>query len=64
MPTPGRGQDDGAGSGYPGSTSNSRPKIGAVGLLIDGFAERRARPYTAALEALAAERSGGPSPPG
>ena len=29
--------------------------IGAMGFLIDGFAERRARPYTAALEALAAE---------
>jgi len=29
--------------------------IGAMGFLIDGFAERRARPYTQALEALAAE---------
>jgi hypothetical protein len=29
--------------------------IGAFGFLIDGFAERRARPYTAALEVLAAE---------
>lgn len=29
--------------------------IGAAGFLIDGFAERRARPYTAALETLAAE---------
>lgn len=29
--------------------------IGAFGFLIDGFAERRARPYTKALEALAAE---------
>jgi hypothetical protein len=29
--------------------------IGAMGFLIDGFAERRARPYTAALEALSAE---------
>jgi hypothetical protein len=28
---------------------------GALGVLIDGFAERRARPYTAALEALAAQ---------
>lgn len=28
---------------------------GAFGFLIDGFAERRARPYTAALEALATE---------
>jgi hypothetical protein len=31
--------------------------IGAVGFLIDGFAERRARPYTEALEALSAESS-------
>ncbi len=30
--------------------------IGAMGFLIDGFAERRARPYTAALQALAAEQ--------
>jgi hypothetical protein len=29
--------------------------IGATGFLIDGFAERRARPYTEALQALAAE---------
>lgn len=29
--------------------------VGAMGFLIDGFAERRARPYTAALEALAKE---------
>jgi lipoprotein signal peptidase len=29
--------------------------IGAMGFLIDGFAERRARPYTQALDALAAE---------
>jgi lipoprotein signal peptidase len=29
--------------------------IGAMGFLIDGFAERRARPYTNALEVLAAE---------
>lgn len=29
--------------------------IGALGFLIDGFAERRARPYTKALDALAAE---------
>lgn len=29
--------------------------VGAIGFLIDGFAERRARPYTAALESLAAE---------
>ncbi len=29
--------------------------IGAVGFLIDGFAERRARPYTEALENLAAD---------
>jgi hypothetical protein len=31
--------------------------IGAMGFLIDGFAERRARPYTEALEALAAEHT-------
>jgi len=30
--------------------------IGAMGFLIDGFAERRARPYTEALEALVAEQ--------
>jgi hypothetical protein len=30
--------------------------FGGVGLLIDGFAERRARPYTEALEALEKER--------
>lgn len=35
--------------------------VGAVGFLIDGFAERRARPYTAALEALAAEQGVAPS---
>ena len=29
--------------------------IGAMGFLIDGFAERRARPYTEALEVLAVE---------
>ena len=29
--------------------------VGAIGFLIDGFAERRAQPYTEALEALAAE---------
>jgi len=29
--------------------------VGALGFLIDGFAERRARPYTEALRALAAE---------
>jgi len=29
--------------------------IGALGFLIDGFAERRARPYTEALQLLAAE---------
>ena len=31
--------------------------VGAIGFLIDGFAERRARPYTAALEAVAAENA-------
>jgi hypothetical protein len=30
--------------------------IAAVGFLIDGFAERRARPYTDALEVLAAQQ--------
>jgi hypothetical protein len=29
--------------------------FGAVGFMIDGFAERRAKPYTAALENLAAQ---------
>ena len=37
--------------------------IGAVGFLIDGFAERRARPYAEALEALAAEHGVGMSRP-
>lgn len=36
--------------------------VGAVGFLIDGFAERRARPYTAALEQLAVNH--GVKPPG
>lgn len=36
---------------------------GAIGFLIDGFAERRARPYTAALQALAAEHGVKTSPP-
>lgn len=36
---------------------------GALGFLIDGFAERRARPYTTALEALAAEHDVPKSPP-
>lgn len=36
--------------------------VGAIGFLIDGFAERRARPYTAALEALAAKHGVGPAP--
>lgn len=35
--------------------------IAAFGLLIDGFAERRARPYTQALESLAREH-GVPTP--
>lgn len=35
--------------------------LGAMGFLIDGFAERRARPYTAALEALAAEHGVNPN---
>lgn len=29
--------------------------VGAVGFLIDGFAERRARPYTAALQQMAVD---------
>jgi hypothetical protein len=33
---------------------------GALGLLIDGFAERRAQPYTAALEVLAREQGSAP----
>jgi hypothetical protein len=32
--------------------------VGACGLLIDGFAERRARPYTAALSNLSLESGG------
>jgi hypothetical protein len=35
--------------------------IGAFGFLIDGFAERRARPYTAALETLDEEHGAGTS---
>ena len=35
--------------------------IGAVGFVIDGFAERRAIPYTAALEDLAKEHGSAPS---
>lgn len=31
--------------------------VGAFGFLIDGFAERRARPYTEALQTLAAEHA-------
>jgi hypothetical protein len=30
--------------------------VGALGLLIDGFAERRAVPYTAALEEIAMQQ--------
>jgi hypothetical protein len=36
--------------------------IGASGFLIDGFAERRARPYTEALEVLATEHDVQPGP--
>jgi hypothetical protein len=36
--------------------------IGALGFLIDGFAERRARPYTEALEVLATEHDVQPGP--
>lgn len=35
--------------------------FGGVGLMIDGFAERRARPYTAALEQLQADAKAGGS---
>jgi len=31
--------------------------ISAIGLLVDGFAERRAEPYTAALEQIAVTQS-------
>jgi hypothetical protein len=34
--------------------------FGGVGLMIDGFAERRARPYTAALEQLKAQPAASP----
>ena len=34
--------------------------FGGVGLMIDGFAERRARPYTAALEQLKAQAPAAP----
>jgi hypothetical protein len=34
--------------------------VGAMGFLVDGFAERRARPYTQALEALAAQAGAAP----
>ena len=34
--------------------------IGAIGFFVDGYAERRARPYTAALESLAAETGSSP----
>ena len=36
--------------------------VGALGLFIDGFAERRARPYTAALNAQAAQHGLAPIP--
>jgi len=32
--------------------------VGAIGLLVDGFAERRAVPYTAALEMIAEQHGG------
>ncbi|MER2560430.1 MAG: hypothetical protein ABTQ32_06925 [Myxococcaceae bacterium] len=35
--------------------------VGAMGFLIDGFAERRSRPYTAALEALAQQHGVAPN---
>ena len=31
--------------------------ISAIGLLVDGFAERRAEPYTAALEEIAGKQA-------
>jgi len=34
--------------------------ISAIGLLVDGFAERRAEPYTAAMEQLAVTHSASP----
>lgn len=34
--------------------------FGGVGMMIDGFAERRARPYTAALEQLATQGAAAP----
>ena len=37
--------------------------MGAVGFLVDGFAERRARPYTVALETLAAKHGVATSAP-
>lgn len=36
--------------------------VGALGFFIDGFAERRARPYTAALEAVKRQHPSGASP--
>ena len=36
--------------------------IGAIGLLVDGFAERRAEPYTAALKEVASQHEGGNDP--
>jgi hypothetical protein len=36
--------------------------VGALGLLIDGFAERRAEPYTKALEEIAAQNSSARQP--
>ena len=33
--------------------------VGAIGFLIDGFAERRAQPYTAALQQLAKQAEDG-----
>ena len=37
--------------------------VGAVGLLIDGFAERRAAPYTKALQSIAEQDNEHPSRP-
>jgi hypothetical protein len=42
-------------SGWSQGLGSALILVSALGFMIDGFAGRRARPYTAALEALAAE---------
>jgi hypothetical protein len=37
--------------------------VSALGFMIDGFAGRRAKPYTEALEQLAAQHPSGPDEP-